>query len=127
MSADKKKIDPMLITSDYTQDIVNESFRALRSKILVDMENEKNYIIGFSSLQSNEGKSFVASNLAITFAQRRMSTLLIDGDMRRGVIHHSFVLNKKRGLSDLLFSADDISLDKVLNVCQRTHVPNLSI
>jgi capsular exopolysaccharide synthesis family protein len=49
-----------------------------------------------------EGKSFIACNLAIIFAQAKEPTLLIDADMRKGNLQKLFGLKAKNGLSTLL-------------------------
>jgi capsular exopolysaccharide synthesis family protein len=49
-----------------------------------------------------EGKSFVASNLALAFADAGHRTLLIDGDVRRGELHRLLEAQRKPGLTDYL-------------------------
>lgn len=39
-----------------------------------------------------EGKSFVSSNLAASFAQNNKKVILVDCDLRKGVIHKDFML-----------------------------------
>jgi capsular exopolysaccharide synthesis family protein len=60
-------------------------------------------------------------------AQQKLRTLLVDGDMRRGVQHHSFVLQKSPGLSEILSSPDDLPTHPVNSFIQETHIPNLSL
>jgi capsular exopolysaccharide synthesis family protein len=80
-----------------------------------------------TSLNPAEGKSVTAANLSIVMAQQKLRTLLIDGDLRRGVQHHSFLLEKKPGLSDILSSPDEIATLPVNSFIQKTHIPNLSL
>jgi capsular exopolysaccharide synthesis family protein len=49
-----------------------------------------------------DGKSFVASNLAVAFADAGYRTLLVDGDIRCGALHRTLKLNRRPGLTDLL-------------------------
>ena len=51
---------------------------------------------------SGDGKSFLASNLAVTFSQMGQRTLLIDADLRRGRLHQMFGLSNATGLSSML-------------------------
>jgi receptor protein-tyrosine kinase len=51
---------------------------------------------------SGEGKTFLASNLAVTFSQMGQRTLLIDADLRRGRLHRLFGLSNRTGLSTML-------------------------
>lgn len=49
-----------------------------------------------------DGKTFVAANLAVTFAQTGQRTLLIDADLRHGRLHRMFGLDDRTGLSTML-------------------------
>ena len=51
---------------------------------------------------AGDGKTFVAANLAVTFAQTGQRTLLIDADLRRGRLHRLFGLDNRTGLSSML-------------------------
>jgi len=55
---------------------------------------------------SGEGKSMLSTNLAIVYAQRGKTVLLIDGDLRTPVLHQSLNLESGQGLSSLLFDGD---------------------
>ncbi|MBN1575043.1 MAG: polysaccharide biosynthesis tyrosine autokinase [Chitinispirillaceae bacterium] len=120
-------IDPKLVTASYTPDFTNEIFRSLRSKIMLRMHDIDKKRLIVTSLGMNEGKSLLAANLAITMAQQKLKTVLIDGDIRRGVQHNTFVLQKKPGLADFLFSEEAVTPDTIGRLIQPTHVPNLSI
>ncbi len=120
------ELDPKLITSDYAPHLAGEKFRLLRTKLTINNKNSHNAII-ITSHSPGDGKSLVASNLAVTFAQQKMPTVLIDCDLRRGVLHHTFNCHKQAGLSDLLISSADINLDALKKISQQTHVPNLSL
>jgi tyrosine-protein kinase Etk/Wzc len=122
-----RKIEEKLITADYTPELTNELFRSLRAKIMLHMHDIPKKTIIVNSYGMNEGKSLIASNLAITMAQQQLKTIIIDGDIRRGVIHNSFVLNKKPGLSNFLFSESPVTHDVIQELIQTTHVPNLSV
>ena len=55
----------------------------------------------------SEGKSLVASNLALAFADSGHRTLLIDGDVRRGDLHRLLDAQRKPGLTDFLQGATE--------------------
>jgi capsular exopolysaccharide synthesis family protein len=120
----KNKVDPKLITADYAPNIAGESFRLLRTKLIMKCEERhKSFVI--ASLNPGEGKSLVAANLAITFAQQKVKTVLIDCDLRRGVLHSTFGCEKKPGLTELLVGSFTLDTNVVSNIYQSTHVPNL--
>jgi len=121
----KGQLDYKLITSDYSPSLAGERFRLLRTKLLNNNSTKKTFII--TSLAPGDGKSLVASNLAITFAQQKVPTVLIDADLRRGVLHNSFNINKKPGLSDLLVNKKSIDTNEISSVLFKSHVPYLSL
>ncbi len=80
-----------------------EQFRSLRSRIheLRDISPLKSILV--SSGLPQEGKSFVATNLAISLARHKSSkVLLIDGDMRRYTLHQLLGCEAHPGLADYL-------------------------
>ena len=80
-----------------------EQFRSLRSRMFEfrDLNRLKSLMV--SSGLPQEGKSFIAVNLAISFARHKASrVLLIDGDMRRSTLHKLLGADGKVGLSDYL-------------------------
>lgn len=80
-----------------------EQFRSLRSRIfeLRDAGPLKSILI--SSGLPQEGKSFIAANLAVSLAKHKNSkVLLIDGDMRRYTLHQTLGCESLPGLADYL-------------------------
>lgn len=73
-----------------------------------------------TSALAGEGKTFFASNLAITFARNKIKTLLIDADLRKGRLAQSFGLEEGKGLSGVLSGA--ASLEKAV---MTTFIPEL--
>ena len=80
-----------------------ESFRALRSSIFyLPVEGTPPKVFLITSGVPNEGKSTVATNLAITLSFTGAKTLLIDADLRRGQLQDKFKLKCEKGLSQVL-------------------------
>lgn len=111
-----------------------EQFRSLRSRIyeLRDISPLKSILI--SSGLPQEGKSFIATNLAISLARHKNSkVLLIDGDMRRYTLHQLLGCQPHPGLADYLAGKAEImevmqrSADVPASDKQRTAIlPNLT-
>lgn len=120
----ERKVDSKLITSSYAPHLAGESFRVLRTKAMMNIKSE-NIAFLVASLNPNEGKSLVASNVAITFAQQKIPTVLLDCDLRRGVLHNSFSCSKKPGLTDILVGNSPIQMSEISKMIQQTHIPNL--
>ena len=80
-----------------------EQFRSLRSRMYEFRSLNKLKTIMISSGLPEEGKSFIAANLAISLARHKASrVLLIDGDMRRGTLHHLLGAPSVPGLTEFL-------------------------
>jgi len=69
-------------------------------------------LVTITSPGPGDGKSFLAANLALTFADGGHRTLLIDGDIRRGVLHRRFKAARQPGLTDYL--REDVTRDQVI-------------
>jgi tyrosine-protein kinase Etk/Wzc len=124
---EEKCVDSKLVAADYSQNYVDETYRSLRTKILLSLHEEKRKRIIITSLNMGEGKSFTAANLAITMAQQRIPTLLLDGDLRRGIQHLHFGLEKQPGLSNILSDSSPLSASYLQPSIQSTHINYLSI
>ena len=79
-------------------------------------------LVTITSPGAGDGKSFLAANLAHTFADGGHRTLLIDADIRRGVLHRRLSARRRPGLSDFL--RGEAPLDAIL---QATPYPSLSL
>lgn len=103
-----------------------EAFRvALTSVLLSSRDGNPPRIIAISSSGPHEGKTTVACNLAIAFAEINWSTLLIDGDMRRPRLHNIFGIQNDKGLATLLQGEADPS--ELTGIASETDVPNLHV
>ena len=78
-----------------------ESFRTLRMNVMNSGPGPK-VSLAVSSPSPGDGKSFISSNLAMSFADAGFRTLLVDGDTRRGALHEMFGLTRTAGLTDFL-------------------------
>lgn len=81
---------------------VVESLRSIRLNLVNAYGSAGPLITTITSPGSGDGKSFLASNLALAFADAGHRTLLIDGDIRRGTLHRVLNVSRKPGLLDFL-------------------------
>ncbi len=81
-----------------------ETVSVLRSQLMLRwFDNEVGgKALAIVSAGRGEGRSFIASNLAVAFAQLGLETLLIDADMRNPVQHSLFGIDNRSGLSAIL-------------------------
>lgn len=84
----------------------SEAFRTLRTTLGLNKHETARLVI--SGAEPGDGKTTVAANLAVSFAQSGKKTLLIDADMRRPGL--TALLNAKghSGLSDVLVSKTNL-------------------
>jgi capsular exopolysaccharide synthesis family protein len=110
-----------------------EAFRLLRNNIyfsmpdvrsLISFENQKSHapIIAITSATKGDGKSTIASNLAVASGLDGKRTLLIDVDLRRPAVHRVFATDRQDGLTNLVIGTSTRS-----EVIKQSDFPNLSI
>ncbi len=105
-----------------SQSQIVESFRTLRLGVRHYFPANEPVVVAVTSPGPGEGKSLVSANIAIAFANSGQKTLLIDGDVRRGVVHTTFDTKRRPGLVDYL--AGHSTAEEVV---QPTSTQNLSI
>lgn len=98
-----------------------ESFRSLRTSVLLSTAPRPPQSLLVTSAQVGEGKTSNSTNLAMSFAQRGGPVLIIDADLRRPSIAKTLGIPNERGLSSFLTGAH--SLEQV--IVQYDRVPNL--
>jgi capsular exopolysaccharide synthesis family protein len=81
---------------------VIESFRGIRLRLQYAYTTNQPLVCGVTSPEQGDGKSLVASNLALAFAEAGYRTLLIDADTRRGALHEVFGAQRRPGLIEVL-------------------------
>ena len=101
---------PILLTSQ--RNSASEAFRSLRTMLRFSKTGNIG-VIAVTSAEPGEGKSVVASNLAVTMASDYPRVLLIDADFPRPVQHSSFEIRRSPGLADLL--AGDATAEEVVH------------
>lgn len=110
---------------------ISEIFRTLRTNIQYMNTNKKMKTLLITSTFVNEGKSWVTSNLAVTFAQAGKKVVLIDADMRKGRQYSIFGVSPRPGLSNYLsqveIEEDETTSENIVDYIQETPVENLYV
>ncbi len=107
LSPQDSSLSPQLVAAYKPFSRVGENLRAVRSQLMLRWFNgdSLNKVLAVVSAGSRDGRSFVAANLAIVFAQQGQRTLLIDGDLRAkpdAGQQTLFKLGRSAGLSGIL-------------------------
>jgi tyrosine-protein kinase len=107
----------------YPRSTVSEAFRKLRTSLTFGAEDDPIKSMVVTSASRAEGKTTVAANLALAFAQNGTRTVLVDADLRQPMLHELFGLRNDKGLSTALRSEGP----KVEPYLVSTEEPNLRI
>jgi polysaccharide biosynthesis transport protein len=102
---------------------IAESYRHLRTSLLLSSAGQPPRTILVTSSQPSEGKTTTAINTAFMLAQTGAEVLIIDCDLRRPRLHAQFEVPNSKGLTTWLSGEKD--LDSLLQTCSKT--PNLKI
>lgn len=98
-----------LVTLTDSKSVAAEAYRTLRTNIQFSSFDEEMKIITVTSSRPSEGKSTVACNMAVTFAENGNKVLLIDADLRRPTIHKKFKLPNSLGIVNLILEPERMS------------------
>jgi capsular exopolysaccharide synthesis family protein len=96
----EESIEEMILKEP--QSVYAESYKTLRTAILLSSASKPPQNIHITSMGPDEGKTVTSVNLATTIARSGYSVLLVDSDLRRPRIHSIFRLNNLSGLSTYL-------------------------
>ena len=114
---------PLIFTDGVANPDLIENFRVVRTNLLSSAATSKfPQVIMVTSTSPKEGKTVVASNLAMSFAHMGEKTLILDANLRRGIQHHLFGSRSSPGLSNILVEKYDVA-----DACRPTSMENLHI
>lgn len=120
----QRKANPELVALNQPFGVQAESFRAIRSQVMMRLFNESQQRVAIAvvSPEAGDGKSFFSANLAITLAQLGGRTLLVDADLRGPRQHAVFGIENRAGLSGILSGRAEAKV-----IQQVTGVPSLFV
>jgi chain length determinant protein tyrosine kinase EpsG len=106
---ERRNVSPELVALNEPFSSRAESFRALRSQLMmrVFVEGAPRQALAVISPDSGDGKTYCAANLAVVLAQLGGRTLLVDADMRGPRMHEVFQISNQAGLSGILSGRAD--------------------
>jgi tyrosine-protein kinase Etk/Wzc len=109
------------VVNDASGSSISESFRNLRSSLFLRYKSEAVKVILVTSSQPQDGKSFIAFNLASSIASVGYKTIILDCDLRRPTLHTKFKESNTSGLST--YMSDHSSKEEIIH---NSFIKNLS-
>ncbi len=91
-----------LVTHLAPKSATSEMYRMLRTNLDFASLDAPLHTVVVTSTVSGEGKTVTASNLAVVNAQAGKRTIIVDGDLRKPMIHRVFQLSNMTGCTNVL-------------------------
>ncbi|MCI9016945.1 MAG: CpsD/CapB family tyrosine-protein kinase [Clostridia bacterium] len=104
-------------------DIIREFFRGIRTNIELNKKIKEPKTILITSIDRGDGKSYITSNLAISYANIQKKVLIIDTVIKEGIQNEIFKIDSPKGLSDILTNEKYEVSDYINN----TYINNVDI
>ncbi len=111
-----------LVVYKHPQDPITEALRHMQTSIMLSVSGQPPTIIMVTSPNPSEGKTMVASNLALSLALNDRPTVIIDCDLRKPRVHKIFDLDSQPGLTNYL--TGNATREEILRA---TEIPNLMV
>lgn len=127
---ENKKQNLELISHLNPKSYISEALKTVRTNILYTTSISKRKSILITSPKQEEGKTWISNNIAVSFAQAKKKTIIVDCNLRKKQDIEEFNIKNEKGLSSCI---NKITKDKIENVgiigqyIQETQVPNLHI
>lgn len=121
---DPSKGDAAIVVGENVSTSIAELFRLLRNNISFTRNGGEKKVILVTSSISGEGKTFIATNLAMTYALSGKRVVVVGMDIRRPALAHRFGLTNQAGVTTFLSGQER----NVANLVQQSDVnPNLYV
>lgn len=115
-----KKID--LVVQSFPKSHMAESFRMVRSGLNYFLQNNQSSVLVITSSYGQEGKSFIANNLAASLALTSKKIVLLGFDLRRPKVYEKLNINNETGLSSYLSNQAAFK-----DIVQTSNIQNLDV
>ena len=128
MSHEIKNSQRTIVVNENSNDLMAETFRAIRTNLQFILDSPDKKIIQFTSSTAGEGKTFVSSNLAVSMALLGKKVILIGLDIRKPRLAEMFNLTDRKSGITVFLSGDANDKDLLFKQIMPSGVnPNLDI
>lgn len=123
--SENKSSEGAIVVHENQNDLMAETFRNVRTNVLYMMKSNEKVIL-VTSTTTGEGKTFIASNLAVSLALLGKKIVIVGLDIRKPGLNKAFQLSRKeQGISQFLANPEHTDL---MSLVQASNInPNLSI
>lgn len=108
-----------IVVSDGVFTPASEQLRVLRMNVLQHFETAKDKVVMVTSCGQGDGKSFVASNLAMSLSLLNKRVLLVDLNLRHPSVHECFGKPNNQGVTDYLADTS-FAIESLVLSCTKT-------
>ncbi len=123
--SENKSSEGAIVVHENQNDLMAETFRNVRTNVLYMMKSNEKVIL-VTSTTTGEGKTFIASNLAVSLALLGKKIVIVGLDIRKPSLNKAFQLSRKeQGISQFLANPEHTDLMSLVQVSNIN--PNLSI
>ena len=123
--SENKSSEGAIVVHENQNDLMAETFRNVRTNVLYMMKSNEKVIL-VTSTTTEEGKTFIASNLAVSLALLGKKIVIVGLDIRKPGLNKAFQLSRKeQGISQFLANPEHTDLMSLVQVSNIN--PNLSI
>jgi succinoglycan biosynthesis transport protein ExoP len=109
-----------IYVTDHPLSTVAEGFRSLRTNLEFAGVDRPLKTLLITSASPGDGKTLVASNLAVMMAKGGKRVILLDADLRKPGIHESFRLSNSKGLSDVFLGS--LNVENAINAWEEDNL-----
>ena len=108
-AAGETLLDPSLCVFHTASSPQSEAYRAVRTALYFSTRGQEHSVFQVTSPEAGDGKTTLAANLAISFAQAGERTLLVDADLRKPRLHKLFGIDPEQGLAAVIGGQYDVA------------------
>lgn len=117
-----KQPNSNIVVYENKNNMMEETFRAIRTNLLFMLEKNQKVILVTSSIPK-EGKSFVAGNLAVSLAFLGKKTLIVGLDIRKPGLNKTFGFSTRSfGITNYLSNPEGVNLFEMIMEFELSYV-----